>query len=269
MKVTQTPAHSPPNHQLAQEEYRVLCNLQTNFPQDDRFGTLTPLDYFESESLGLMITRKFDGVDLVRHASRLDASETRGLFHPVGLLLRRLHDSCPAGYGLRTLGLEGKLAYLEETYGAELARDPAVSNIHSQLKQKVARVDALPLRATWSHGDFKPENVLCNGDKYLILDTQLGVSAAFVYDLASFLDHVLLDHPICRRPVLWRRYEEAEEEFLAGYGGLDEQELAALRWVQLYFMLCYWGRYRQRGFFSKKFATWRIRPLVEKLAAKL
>ncbi len=65
-------------------------------------------------------------------------------------------------------------------------------SIFDQLEEEAERVDAFPLRATWSHGDFKPENVLCDGHKYVILDTQLEGSAAFVYDLASFLDHLLL-----------------------------------------------------------------------------
>lgn len=268
VKTTRTAACATRGEQLAREEYRVLCELQAVFPQDDEFGTLLPLGYLELEGYGAMITRKFDGVDLVRHAFRLSGSRKRGLFRPAGLLLRRLHDSCPKGYRPQTLRVEDKVAYLARTYGARLRSDRATCNICDQLVEEATRISAVQLRATWSHGDFKPENVLCDGHKYMILDTQLGACGVFVYDLASFLNHLLLASPGFMRSGIGD-YQQVEEEFLKGYGVLNGQELNALRWAQLYFMLCYWGRYRQRGPLSGIYANWRIRPIVKKLAAQL
>lgn len=269
VKIPRMAAGSSADTQLAQKEYRVLCQLQTAFPQDDQFGTLLPLGYLELDGCGAMVTRKFDGMNLVRHASGLGADGARRLFRSVGLLLRKLHDSCPGGYEPRSLGVRDKIAYLARTYGAELRRDPVMRSIYDQLAEEAERVNAFPLRATWSHGDFKPENVLCDGHKYVILDTQLEGSAAFVYDLASFLDHLLLAGQRVRGSGVRCQYQQAEEDLLAGYGGVSRQELAALRWTQLYFMLCYWGRYRSRGLVRGIYANRRIRPLAQRLAARL
>ena len=269
VKVPRTATRSDRDGQLARKEYRVLCELQATFPQDDQFGSLVPVAYLELDGYGALITRKFDGVDLLRHASKLTADRTRGLFRPAGLLLRKLHDSCPRGYQPQSLGVEDRVAYLARTYGAELRGDPATRIMRDRFEEEAARISTLQLRATWSHGDFKPENVLCDGHKYVILDTQLGGYEAFVYDLASFLDHLLLACHGSPRSGIRHRYQQAEEEFLAGYGGVNRQELSALRWAQLYFMLCYWGRHRQRGPLSGIYANWRIRPLAQKLAAQL
>ncbi len=268
-KVPRTVAGFEIGRQLAQTEYQVLCELQRAFPQDNQFGTLIPLGYMEFDEYGVMITRKFDGVDLVRHAFRLNTVRAQGLFRPAGHLLRKLHDSCPRGYQSQSLGVADKVAYLTERYGNELRGDPATRIMLDQLDEDAARISGFRLRATWGHGDFKSENILYDGHKYLILDTQLKGYVACVYDLASFLDHLLLAGQGVRGAGIRHHYQLAEEAFLAGYGDVDQHELAALRWAQLYFMLCYWGRYRQRGGLSGIYANWRIRPLAQTLAAQL
>lgn len=268
VKVPRSGAGSVKNGQLAQKEYRALCELQTTFPQSAKFGTLVPLGYLDHDGCGALITRKFDGTDLLRTASKTNEDRSRMPFFPAGLLLRKLHDSCPRGYELQSLGVEGKVAYLTGTYGIELRGDPATRSLCDQLEQAAAPIGRVQLRATWCHGDFKPENILCDGQKFVILDTQLADYGVFVYDVASFLNHLLLgSHGLWRAGI--KHYQRAEDEFLAGYGGINRKELAALRWAQTYFMLCYLGRYRQQNLPSRVFANWRIRPLVRKLAGQL
>lgn len=269
VKVPRAVAGSEEGRELALSEYRVLCELQTIFPQDDQFGTLVPLGYLEFDGYGAMITRKFNGVDLIRHASGLPEARKSALFGAAGVLLRKLHDSCPRGYQRRSLGEKDKVAYLANTYGAELRSGQATRTLCDRFAQEAARFGTLQLRATWAHGDFKPENVLCDGHKYLILDTRLDGYGVFVYDLASFLNHLLIAGQSYRGSGIRHGYQRAEEEFLAGYGGVNQQELAALRWAQLYFILHYWGRYRQRGPLPGIYANWRIGPLAQKLAAQL
>lgn len=269
VKVPRMKSGSGADMQLAHKEYEVLCQLQTAFPQDDQFGTLVPLGYLELDGGGAMITRKFDGVDLARRASGLGPDGARKLFRPVGLLLRKLHDSCPKGYQSRGLGVGDKIEHLERTYGVQLSRDRIMRCICDRLVQEAERIDGFPLRATWSHGDFKPENVLCDGDRYLVLDTQLENYGAFVYDLASFLDHLLIGGNGISGSHIRHCYQQAEEGLLAGYGGVTQQELRALRWTQLYFMLCYWGRYRSRGVVRGIYANRRIRPIAQNLATQL
>jgi hypothetical protein len=64
-------------------------------------------------------------------------------------------------------------------------------------------------------------------------------------------------------------YALLEQEFLAGYGGLDRGKLAALRWAQLYFMLCYLGRYRSAGVVSSAYAQYKVAPLLGRLSKEL
>ena len=268
-KVPRAEPRSRRGVEAAEKEYLVLRELLTVFPQDDRFGTLDPLGYLEFDGCAAMITRKFNGVSLIRHASTLSTHGLGGLFRPAGVLLRKLHDSCPRDFQPQLLGVEDKIAYLARTYAADFRRDRSMRTIYDQLVREAAPISGFHLRATWSHGDFKPENVLCDGHKYVILDTQLEGHGAFVYDLASFLSHLLITGQSAKRSDIRRGYQQAEEEFLEGYGGINRQELAALRWAQLYFMLHYWGRYRQRGLLQGIYANLRIRPLAQKLVGQL
>lgn len=269
VKVPRAVLASESGELLARDEYQALCDLQTAFPQDDRFGTLVPLGYLEEDGQCAIITRKFHGVDMLRYASRRSANQTKTLFRDAGVLLRKLHDCCPRGYEAKLLGVCEKVDFLTQTHGAELRRDAAMQRICGQFKEEAERLSALSLRATWGHGDFKPENILCGGHKYIILDTRLGNYGAFVYDLASFLNHLLIASRSSGIRAIHLRYDQAKEEFLAGYGGLNHEERGSLRWAQLYFMLCSWGRYRQRSPLAAIYANWKRRPLVQELAAQL
>lgn len=253
----------------ARKEYRTLCELQFTFPQSAEYGTLTPLGYLEPDALGVMITRLFNGENLIRQARVLGFTRPSGVFYSAGVWLRKLHDSCPRGYQFRTLDVEGKIGYLERRYGAVWARHGKLHVICERFKERAANIKSIPVRTTWSHGDFKPENVLCDGHKYVALDMQLENYGAFVYDLASFLNHLHLAS--LGIPGYWirRDYPQAEKDFLAGYGGLGEQEMSALRWAQLYFALCYFGAYQQRSPIAAIYANWKMRPLANKLAAQL
>jgi hypothetical protein len=50
---------------------------------------------------------------------------------------------------------------------------------------------------------------------------------------------------------------------------LDRGKLAALRWAQLYFMLCYLGRYRSAGVVSSAYAQYKVAPLLGRLSKEL
>lgn len=268
-KVPRTASGASGAVKLAQDEFRMLRQLQTIFPQNSHFGTLVPLGYLEFDDYAVMITRKFDGVNLIEYVSRLGADQLRGVFRPAGVLLRQLHDSCPEGYKPQILGVENKIEYLAQTYGTKLRSTPATRTVFDRFEEEAGRIGQMRFRATWNHGDFKPENVLCDGHRYVMLDNQLGGYGVFTYDIASFLNHLLIAGQSARGSGITHVYPQAEEEFLAGYGGVNQQELAALRWTQLYFMLHYWGRYCQRGRLTEMYANWKIRPLAQKLGAQL
>lgn len=225
--------------QIGQSEYGTLLMLQSVFPQNDHYGTLDPLGYLEFDGSGVLVTRAFQGHNLSHHARALDAEGLRRMYHAAGTLLRILHDCSPKAGETSTLDAAARVDSLVQIYGASLGGNPSIRAAFAVLQRQAPRVGAISLRSAWSHGDFKPGNVLYDGHRSVVLDTQLEHCSAIVYDVASFLNHLLL--------AKHRSHLQFEQTFLAGYGDFDEQQIAALRWAQLYFMLCYWARDHQRS----------------------
>lgn len=255
-------------HEL-EKEFQTLRKLQEIFPPDSCHGALVAEGYLEFDGHAAMVTRLFRGKDLIRYARSVGLEELARMFHSAGAMLRSLHDGCPDGYQVRALDIKPKLAYLEEIYGHILHRNSKTRRAFTHLRASADAVALLPLRVSWAHGDFKPENVLYDGRRIILLDTKLDVRGAVVYDLASFLDHVRIAACSPGNGTLRSNGQRIEAAFLSGYGGLDAAETTALRWAQLYFMLCYFGAYRKRGFASSIYANWRLASLAEVLAMQL
>ena len=261
-------SHADPDR-LIEREYETLLALQTVLLPDSKCGTLTPVAQLNVNGHDTMVTRLFRGRDLVRCARSADIDELCQLCSRVGALLRALHDACPRAYPDQALDVGAKLAYLTGTYEVALHRNRATRGAFARLQESGSQIGAWRLRRTWGHGDFKPENVLYDGHKMVVLDTTLDIQSAFVYDIASFFDHIWLAGRSFRGGVIRRNFQQVEAEFLAGYGGLDAPETAALRWAQLYFALCYFGEYSGRSAALAVYSRCRITPLVKSLTAQL
>ena len=251
----------------SRREYEVLCTLQRGFPQDERYGTLVPLDYLEFAGSGIVITRYFSGGDLASRLRSLDAPGRQEACRSAGTWLRKLHESGDSGMQRGALGVADKLDYLASTYGDVLDADAKTRRARELLAQKVASAEVVAVRSVRLHGDFKPENMLCDGTKYVGLDIHWRNVGAAVYDLAPFLNHLRLAGRATGRAHADRLCELAEAEFMAGYG--DSVPVCALRWAQLYFALCYLGGYRAHGRLTAIYAHLRVRPLVLDLARRL
>jgi aminoglycoside phosphotransferase (APT) family kinase protein len=254
--------------QLIRREYETLLMLQQALQAHDGYDALTPVGYLDVGGRSAMVTRMFLGHDLQHHARTANVAALSGLFRRSGQLLRLIHDACPRAYPPRSLDVKQKLAYLAQTHGAALRRNRAAVVAWRRLEESATRVGAHKLRWAWGHGDFKPENVLYDGHTLAVFDTTLESYGAFVYDMASFLDHTWLAGFALPFPGRRRHFQELETAFLAGYGGLTSSEIAALRWAQLYFALCYFGRYSSGGMASALYARWRISPLVKSLTTQ-
>lgn len=250
----------------ARKEYEALCKLQVAFPQDEHYGTLIPIGHLEYAGHGIVVTKLFPGRDLMRHARTLDAAGTQAACHSAGVWLKKLHASDPQDR-LKHLGVANKISFLTDTYRTVLHRDPKTREALELFVRCGADVDALPVHAVRQHGDFKPDNMLCDGTRYMGLDIRWRSIGAAAYDLAPFLNHLWLEGHVLARSRTGRRYDRAEKAFLAGYG--DVGDVRALRWVQLYFALCYMGEYRLRGRLASSYAKWKAWPLVHKLATQL
>jgi len=255
-------------HEL-EREFQTLRKLRGIFPPNSHHGALIAENYLELDGHAAMVTRLFPGKDLVRYARSADREELGRMFHSAGALLRSLHDGCPDGYQLRELDVGPKLAYLEETYRRILLRNSRTRRAFLRLRESADAVGLSPLRVSWAHGDYKPENVLYDGRKTILLDTKLDIRGAVVYDLASFLNHVYIAACSFRSGALRNNNQFVEAAFLSGYGDLSAAEITALRWAQLYFMLCYFGAHHKRGFPLNLYAYWRLAPLIEALAKQV
>lgn len=251
----------------SRREYEALCALQRVFPQDKNYGTLVPLGYLESAGNGILITRYFPGEDLARRLRPLEASARQAAYRSAGLWLRKLHESDNSSTQRRVLGVADKLDYLASTYGIVLGADTETRKAWELLTQEAGSAEVSAVPVVRLHGDFKPENMLCDGTKYVGLDIHWRNVGAAVYDLAPFLNHLWLADRATGRARGDHLCELVEAEFMAGYGG--SVPVHALRWAQLYFALCYLGSYRARGRLTAVYAYLRVRPLVLNLARRL
>ena len=266
-KLPLVPGSARCDHRRAESEYQTLLELQSRFPQSDEYGTLIPVAYLND--VGILVTRRFGGHNLTSHLRQPHHSGLTECCHQAGIWLRKLHDACPRGYDKQLLGVDDRVNYLEHTYGISLARDQVARMAYERLVETGSELKASMFRCTWGHGDFKPENILFDGHKYVGIDTMLQHRSAVAYDLASFLDHLLL-----AGRTLWYRdvrglFGRAEEQFLTGYGNLDGSDLYAIRWLQLYFMLCYWARSQGEGRMRAIYGNWQLLPLLREAEVKL
>jgi hypothetical protein len=249
----------------ARKEYEALCTLQTAFPQDERFGTLVPLGHFEHAGCGIVITRLAPGDDLIHYVRGADPDGAQVAWHSAGVWLKKLHQSDPQ-HRKRPLEAADKISTLAERYGSVLHADTETAAAYELFVREGSNVDAPAVDAVRQHGDFKPDNMLCDGAKYIGLDIRWRCIGAAVYDLAPFLNHLWLDLGMAgsRKRQL---YDAAESAFLSGYDGAVD--MRTLRWVQLYFALCYMGGYRRRGRLTAVYAGLKVGPLVRRLSAQL
>ena len=250
-------------------EYQALCKLQELLAQDEGLGTLTPLACLEVGYRAVMVTRWFAGENAIRRARSVDSSELAAVYRSAGTLLRKLHDA-NAEHGLTgPLDVDSKIAYLVQRYEACIEKSRTAARALNVLRKLASRVATAKLRWSRTHGDFKPENILCDAHTVVILDTTLGVRGAIVYDIASFLDHVLLAGRAFGNRRIRADFALLEQAFVTGYGALDPGSMTALRWAQLYFMLCYFGRYRSGDVFSAMYANRTVAPLLARLILDL
>ncbi|TAN03007.1 MAG: aminoglycoside phosphotransferase [Rhodanobacteraceae bacterium] len=242
-------------------EYATLCALQPAFAQHAEYGVLDPLAYFTMDDREVMVTQWFAGRDFGAYLQTLDDDDLVAAAAGAGGWLHTLHASHGA-VASGTPNTADKLEYLTETYGTALLGDPRTRNPMDLLRVHALEIEHLRLCEVPIHGDFKPENLLCDGRRYVGLDIQLRSHAIAAYDLAPFLNHVWLAGHGARRVRLEHRYAHIEAAFLNGYGVSTDEERYVVRWALLYYVLCQLGSYRQRGWVASCYGDWKLGPLL-------
>jgi hypothetical protein len=226
-------------------EYDTLRMLEAAFPREGRYGTLTPLGYLERAGRGVMVTRLFAGTDLSRFARALNDVGVAATFQAAGTWLRKLHDCDDHARPMQSLGVADKVSSVGTDCAAILRKDSRLRDMRKLLAQVGSEFEGLVVPAVRLHGDFKPENMLCDGARYLGLDIHWQFIGAAVYDLAPFLNHLWLTDGVMGATRRASRHELAETAFLSGYGYAGDTRV--LRWAQLYFALHYMGEHRRWG----------------------
>ncbi len=115
------------------------------------------------------------------------------------------------------------------------SRNPAQFNAHLALLKLIAPTTSqIAVPTSYSHGDFKPDNVLFDGDRIITVDIDRVFKAPVVHDLTHFLVHLEMHllHPAGWRFLPWHR--RLRSAFLFGYGAdLTVNQTLALSWLAL------------------------------------
>lgn len=248
-------------------EYVTLRALQPAFASQERLCVLEPVGYFVANGCGIMVTRLFTGHNLRTRMRTLDAAGIAAAAAAAAGWLRVLHAT--RGGGVAAPGTRDKLEYLTDTYGSALLPDPRTRAMVERLRAHAPAIERARLAVVPLHGDFTPENVLCDGQTCVGVDIHLRSHGAATYDLAPFLNHLWLAGRGLHRAGLGRHYPRAEAAFLESYGTHAREEMHALAWVELYYALCQIGGYRRRGRVASWYGSLRIGPLARLRSVEL
>jgi Phosphotransferase enzyme family len=108
----------------------------------------------------------------------------------------------------------------------------SVAQVCELLESMAARIATVDVPFSWTHGDFKPHNILIHDGRAIGLDIGANFQNAILYDIAHFLNHleVAFCHPSAFR--LFRHRNRLVAAFRTAYGGLDELALPEI-WLRL------------------------------------
>lgn len=268
-KVVTTHVAGDARRRALAREHEALTKLQLLYPQDSQFKVVAPIDFWADGLRVVLITRYYPGDTAARYVRTHDSNHVRELYRMAGAWLRKLHDCATAQPASGPLGVADKLDYVRTHFAEAILHDRVMRTGYAALERAAAELATIELPFTRQHGDYKPENIIYDGTAVVGLDVAWQVVGATVYDVAQFLDHVWLGRPPGLHTLSMVRTTQlrAEAAFLRGYG--MEPSMIGLRWAQLYFALCYCGRYEQRGTLAKLYGQLTARPLVRQLLCDL
>ena len=241
----------------AVRERRVLAQLSCSFPQDALFGTLVPMG--KPSSNGIVATEYFPGRPLADLLRRARSAQAESLVRIAAEWLRLLHATFENGQC--SIDVTSKLDTLCQRW-SHVARPHGTALIGVQkLRALGALVEGSAFPRVKLHGDFKPENLLFDGDRMLGLDCALTHENAGIFDVAPFLNHVVLD----MRSFAGRtEIESLEQAFLEAYQSVSGATRATLAWARLYFLLSYWCTGLEQHRFLRTIIDRRFAPHLAK-----
>lgn len=149
--------------------------------------------------------------------------------------LRRFH-ACRA-LPVRQNDFAAKLGFVRDLAQKAGGREPMLSRAAGILVERASNAAAVPMPASWVHGDMKSDNLLMDGDNVTGLDVQLVDESTVAYDLAPFLNHLCLLRWSPRG--LWQRQklDRMATGFLRAYSPESEKWTLPLWWLRTYLLM--------------------------------
>lgn len=250
-------------------EFETLHTLHDVLPGGETYRTVKPFACLQLESRTVLIAERIRGADLHAYVRQHGPAKVMRAVRAAGTLLQALHSADPNPGRLRPLDVEHKLEYLSEEYGSVLRRSRIGSEAVGVMSTCAGTVRQPLLPYVWSHTDYKPANLMYDGERVATFDTHMVNSASYVYDLAYFLTHLGVAIRTSPHQYGYVGVEKLGAVFISGYGELDPGHQAALDWAHLYSALCQLGNYAQRRRIIGAYGAWLLGPQVRVLTERL
>jgi Ser/Thr protein kinase RdoA (MazF antagonist) len=128
-------------------------------------------------------------------------------------------------------------------------RGTVASRALNKLRLSASAVAGVPVVRCWSHGDFKPMNILVSGRKTVGMDLESVSSSPSIEDIAHFLNHLYAR--VYYVPLSWvkpRRVTVLEESFLTGYQTrMPMPPELPLNWLRVLSAIRMWAQIERTG----------------------
>src|SRR5690606_3679740 len=199
-----------------------------------------PRPYGVDRARAVVVTEWVNGTamtDLLR-SPRCSTAAAKQLASSAGVWLRRFHAAhCVAPMAL---DIEHKLEQLESLLESPVGSRSDFRHGLDALRRRAPEAGAQVLPCSWLHGDFKPDNLLCDDGVIVGIDVRARNANSGLYDIAYFINHL---HLLACQPRSWRwavASGAVQRAFMSSYFADDDWPRLPLLWLRLYLLLAVW-----------------------------
>ena len=265
VKVCKDPATGRIDRATAKSQFLALDRVGSKMTSVD-YGLPRTVSLIEDQAM--LVTEWICGDSLTNllFRQRTSAAAMRELLGRAGTWIRLFHS----GHRLppARLDVSEKIVLLHEARNRSDLHNDYATRAAALLESSAARAAAENLRRSWTHGDFKTDNLLVAGRRLVGLDVHVIHEGAVQYDVAAFLNRLQMTLFDPRAWRLARHYPSFEEAFVQESLREEGTETALpLAWIRLYMILCSWmgQQSRRTGWVRKAYLERCFRRLTKRL----
>lgn len=263
-----SPSARRPDSRRAQREFDALSivskHINRNGPSGRRFSVASPLGLLGADAI--VIQEYIDAVPLADAMRGADAARRTALVGGAAEWLKSFHAAKPSAAG--PVNACAKLATVEQQWRP--ARKPDVMAALDALADSADTLNHSKLTRSWLHADFKADNLLVAGDRFFGVEPHAGFVNVVAYDLAPFLNNLLLGSQEFRQRSYRSDFERLEMHFVNTYWERpDPCERYSLAWLRLYHFLSMWHTARRGRPALAWLVNRRFRPHTAALTERL